>query len=100
MPSSHSVVGARAAETAALDPRRKRAHWRAWHRGTREVDLIMGRFADREIGTISDAELEAFENLLERQESEVFAWVTGRAEPPAGLEGELIERLKDFRGEI
>lgn len=97
MPSTHSRTGASdVAGAAALDPRRKRALWRAWHRGTREMDLIMGRFADREIGTVSEAELVGFENLLEMQESDVYAWVTGREARPDGVEGELVERMKAY----
>ena len=47
--------------SADLDPRRRRTLFRAWHRGMREMDLIMGRFADAEIGTLSDEELTTFE---------------------------------------
>ena len=81
-----------------LEPRRKRALFRAWHRGTREMDLVMGRFADREIGTLSDAELEAFEHLLDLPEADVFEWVTGRAPVPDGIDEHLIIRLGTYRG--
>jgi antitoxin CptB len=58
MPSSTMPDGAASAqdETAgtALDPRRKRVLFRAWHRGMKEMDLIFGRFADREIATLSE----------------------------------------------
>ncbi|WP_238183519.1 succinate dehydrogenase assembly factor 2, partial [Methylobacterium trifolii] len=50
--------------SADLDPRRRRILFRAWHRGIREMDLIMGRFADAEIGTLSEAELDQFEALI------------------------------------
>ncbi len=48
-----------------LDERRRRLLFRAWHRGMREIDLIIGRFADAHIGTLSDAELDEFEQLIE-----------------------------------
>jgi antitoxin CptB len=48
-----------------LDDRRKRLLFRCWHRGTREMDLILGRFADAEIGNLSDAELSELERVLE-----------------------------------
>ena len=48
-----------------LDERRRRLLFRAWHRGMREIDLIMGRFADAHIATLSDAELDEFERLLD-----------------------------------
>ena len=48
-----------------LDERRRRLLFRAWHRGMREMDLIIGRFADAHIATLSDAELDEFERLLD-----------------------------------
>jgi antitoxin CptB len=79
--------------SAALDTRRKRARFRAWHRGTREMDLIMGRFADREMATLSETDLALFEALLEERESDVFAWVTGKAPVPPAYAGPLLSRL-------
>lgn len=86
------------AEGAALDPRRKRARFRAWHRGTREMDLIMGRFADHEIARLDEAQLREFERLLDEAEADVFAWVTGGVERPAGFDGALLDRLARYRG--
>ncbi|WP_346767112.1 succinate dehydrogenase assembly factor 2 [Enterovirga aerilata] len=91
-------MAAPADSAGALDPRRKRALFRAWHRGTREMDLIMGRYADRAIGTMSDQELAAFEQLLDLPEADVFGWVSGTNEPPAGIDPGLIARLGEFRG--
>ncbi len=51
--------------SAGLDERRRRLLYRAWHRGMREMDLIMGRFADAAIGDMSEAELDAFERLTD-----------------------------------
>ena len=96
MPSSHS--GATADRGATLDPRRKRALFRAWHRGIREMDLIMGRFADGEIGGLAERELALFEQLLELPDADVFAWVSGQAPVPAGIDGDFIARLRIYRG--
>ena len=63
-----------------LDPRRRRALFRAWRRGIRELDLLLGRFADARIATLSDSDLAAFEALLEATDQDVLAWITG-AEP-------------------
>ena len=52
--------------SAGLDDRRKRLLFRCWHRGTREMDLILGGFADVHIGDLSDQDIEELENLLER----------------------------------
>jgi antitoxin CptB len=54
-----------------LDERRRRLLFRSWHRGTREMDLIMGRFADATIEALGDAELDAFERLADVPEPEL-----------------------------
>ena len=48
-----------------LDLRRRKLLFRSWHRGMREMDLVMGRFADMEIGRLSEAELDEYERLVE-----------------------------------
>ena len=60
-----------------LDDRRKRLLFRCWHRGTREMDLILGRFADAEIGNLSDDELTELETLLEESDPDLYAAITG-----------------------
>ncbi len=79
-----------------LDVRRRRLLFRAWHRGMRETDLIMGRFADAHIATLSDEELDAFERLMEVLDRDVLAWVTGEASPPELYDTDLLKRLRDF----
>ena len=102
MSQSHpgkDVAPAKVGRTSAdLDPRRRRALFRAWHRGTREMDLVMGRFADREIHSLSEADLSEFERLLDLQEADVFGWVTGQIPVPAGVDTRLLARLGEFRG--
>ncbi|MGO9024517.1 MAG: succinate dehydrogenase assembly factor 2 [Beijerinckiaceae bacterium] len=80
--------------SAGLDARRRRALFRSWHRGMREMDLIMGRFADAEMGRLSEAELEAFEALLERPDHDVFSWLTGEVETPAAHDTPVFRKLK------
>lgn len=82
--------------SADLDPRRRKLLFRAWHRGMREMDLIMGRFADAEIGTLSEAELDEFERLIEVLDRDLLSWVTGEAPVPANYDTELFRRLKGF----
>ncbi len=85
-------------QASGLDTRRKRALIRAWRRGTREMDLVMGRFADQELARLSEAELGEFERLLEETEADVFAWVTNRASPPEAFDTPLLARLRTYRG--
>jgi antitoxin CptB len=82
--------------SADLDARRRRNLFRAWHRGIREMDLIMGRFADAEIGTMSEADLEEFERLIEVPDHELFRWITGEGETPGNYDTPVFRRLKTF----
>ena len=82
--------------SAGLDVRRKQILYRSWHRGMREMDLIMGRFADAEIGTLPEAELAEFERLIDAIDRDLFAWITGEAELPAEYDTALFRRMKAF----
>jgi antitoxin CptB len=79
-----------------LDARRRRLLFRAWHRGMREMDLIMGRFADAHIGELSDADLADYERLLEVPDQDVLAWITGAAAVPVEYDSPLFQRLRNF----
>ena len=79
-----------------LDARRRRLLFRAWRRGMRETDLIMGRFADAHIATLSDTDLDEFERLTEVLDRDLLAWVTGETNPPDDYRTEFFQRLCDF----
>jgi antitoxin CptB len=78
------------------DIRRKRLLFRSWHRGTREADLILGSFADAHIAGFNDANLNAFEALLECPDADLFDWMTGRVAPPP-FDTEVARLLFAFR---
>jgi antitoxin CptB len=82
--------------SADLDPRRRKILFRAWHRGMREMDLIMGRFADAQIGNLSEAELDEFERLIEVLDRDLLSWVTGEAQVPENYDSDVFRRLKAF----
>src|SRR6266480_7305450 len=84
-----------------LDARRRKLLFRAWHRGMREMDLIMGRFADATIEQLAADELADFELLLEVPDRELLAWITGEFDVPPNYDTALFRRLRDFnrRGE-
>jgi len=84
-----------------LDAQRRKLLFRAWHRGMRELDLIMGRFADCAIRELTADELLQFEQLMEVPDRELLAWITGEREVHASYDGALFRRLRDFnlRGE-
>ena len=68
-----------------LDDRRKRLLFRCWHRGTREMDLILGRFADAEIADLGDDELAQLEHLIEVPDPDLYAALTGDSAAGAGI---------------
>ncbi|MPZ38739.1 MAG: succinate dehydrogenase assembly factor 2 [Rhizobiales bacterium] len=86
-----------ARSSGGLDVRRRKLLFRAWHRGLREVDLILGRFADGNVETLNEAELSEFENLMNVPDGELLAWLTGEADVPAFYDGPLFRRLRGFR---
>src|SRR2546423_1099035 len=75
-----------------LDPRRRRMLFRSWHRGTREADLIMGRFADVHLAAFNDAELDQYEHLLDALETDLLSWMTGVAEVPVEHDTAMCRR--------
>jgi antitoxin CptB len=79
------------------ETRVKRMRMRAWHRGIKEMDLILGGWADRNLATADDATLDAFEVVLAEADHDLYQWVTGQAEAPGGLRpfvGLLAEELR------
>jgi antitoxin CptB len=82
--------------SAGLDPRRRRLLYRLWHRGTREMDLIMGRFADAAIGELTAAELSELERLADVPDPELYDWVTGACPVPPDYDLVVFRRLRDF----
>jgi antitoxin CptB len=80
-----------------LDPRRRKLLFRAWHRGIREMDLIMGRFADASIDGLNEVELVEFEQLMDLPDQQLLAWITGEAEVPSAHDGPLFRRLRQFQ---
>jgi antitoxin CptB len=83
--------------SGGLDDRRKRLLFRCWHRGTREMDLILGRFADAEIANLSDDELGTLERLIEVPDPDLYAALTGDAPLSPEHASALFDRIKAFR---
>jgi antitoxin CptB len=83
--------------SGGLDDRRKRLLFRCWHRGTREMDLILGRFADAEIASLSEDELGQLERLIEVPDPDLYAALTGDMSPAPHYAGGLFDRIKSFR---
>jgi antitoxin CptB len=78
------------------DARLKRARLRAWRRGFREMDLILGPFADQHAHKLPDEEFEAFEALLNAPDQDVYGWIIGREPPPPEHDTALMKKLQAF----
>lgn len=83
-----------------LETRRKRLRFRSWHRGTKETDLILGRFANRHVDELSEVDLDLFEHLLEQNDLEIFDWVTGRVEIPPEMDNSVTRLLLSFTASV
>jgi antitoxin CptB len=62
----------------------------------REMDLIMGRFADDAVEGMSDDELTEFERLIDVPDRDLLAWVIGEIDVPAGFDTALFRRMRQF----
>jgi antitoxin CptB len=79
-----------------LDLRRRKLLFRCWHRGMREMDLIMGRFCDSALAELSDEELTDLERLIELPDRDLLAWVTGEANVPQDVDSAVFRRMREF----
>ena len=80
-------------ETA--EARLKRMAMRSWRRGTKEMDLVLGPFADAHLAGLSPADLETYEALLAENDQDLMAWILGQAAPPPAL-APLLARITAF----
>ena len=76
--------------------RRKRLKFRAWHRGMKEVDLILGPLADDAAERLNEKDLEDFELLLSVPDNDLYDWLCGRCTPPERFRTKLYEQIHDF----
>jgi antitoxin CptB len=78
-----------------LENWRKQLIFRADHRGTKEMDLIMGRFAKENVPDFNEADCMIFEDLLQENDPNLYNWLTGKEEPPANLTSlPMLQRIK------
>ena len=79
-----------------LDVRRRKLLFRAWRRGVREIDLIVGRFADVYIDKFDEPGLDDFERLIEVPNAELYAWVVGNTAIPENHDSAVLRQLISF----
>lgn len=80
-----------------LETRRKRIRFRSWHRGTKEMDLLMGTFADRHLAELDGDQLDRFEALLDLPEPVVYNWIVGRDAPDADHDHDVMAQLRSLK---
>jgi antitoxin CptB len=80
--------------SAGLDARKRRVLFRARRRGLREMDLVMGQFADMNLPEMDEADLCEFERLLDVPDPEVLAWIVGDEPTPCAFDTPLFRRLR------
>ena len=76
--------------------RQRRLKFRAWHRGTKEADLMVGGFFDRFSSQWTDEQADLFEALLEEEDVDIMAWAIGTLPCPARYEGEIMEAMRQL----
>lgn len=84
-------------ETTDLDKKRKKLIFRSWHRGTKEMDLIMGSFADQNLQDFTILELQQYERILQFSDPDLYDWISGKKEPPANLTDDVFKKLLDHK---
>ena len=77
-----------------LNARQRRLLFRCWHRGIREMDLVLGRFADAHLASLSDSELDEIERWLDVPDQQIFVWVNGMEPVPPNYDTSLFRRLR------
>jgi len=76
-----------------ISMRRKKIRYRAWHRGTREMDLVLGPFADANIESLSEPELDRLEALMDEEDPHLLKWVMGQETPPDSVDIAFLHRV-------
>ena len=82
--------------SAGLDERRKRLLFRAWHRGMREMDYVLGTFANYAIESMNEDELSQFEMLMQLPDPDMYKWLSGSIEVPPNLDNAIVGRIRAF----
>lgn len=82
-----------------LEERRRRVQFRAWRRGMREMDLLLGPFADATLATMAEADLGAFEALLELPDPDLYGWIGGAEPVPPTMTNPILYAVIAFHAD-
>lgn len=87
------------ADTPNREHRIKKLLFQSRHRGMREADFLIGGFAERHLASLSDAEIDAFERLLDEPDPDVVDWILDRTPAPISHQGRILNLIKKFKDE-
>lgn len=74
-----------------IENKRKRLIFRSWHRGTREMDLLLGSFADKHVPFFNEQQLGEYDDLLKENDPDLYNWYTRREDPPQTLNTSVLK---------
>jgi antitoxin CptB len=80
-----------------LSMRRRRLRYRAWHRGTKEMDLVLGPFCDAHLDAYGTPELDRLETLMDEEDTDLLKWVTGQEPVPPDADTDLLKTIIAYR---
>ncbi len=80
-----------------IENTRRRLIFRSDHRGTKEMDLLLGTFAKKHVPTMSEEELAQFDEILKENDPNLYNWITGKEVEPDNVKSPLFDRLKEHR---
>ncbi|MFK0382384.1 MULTISPECIES: succinate dehydrogenase assembly factor 2 [Rhizobium/Agrobacterium group] len=83
--------------SADLEPRRRRILYRCWHRGIREMDLVLGQFAEDHIADLSEEQLDELEIIMAEEDNDLVKMVTGALPVPEKFQTPLFEKIASYR---
>ncbi len=73
----------------------KRLKMRSWHRGTKEMDMVLGPYSDTELDALNDKQIDLYDALLSEDDHDLYQWITGQR-PIPGEYNELIAGISKF----
>ncbi|MCB1507408.1 MAG: succinate dehydrogenase assembly factor 2 [Hyphomicrobiaceae bacterium] len=82
--------------SAGLSERKRRILFRAWHRGTKELDIMIGSYADAHLAAMGEADLDAFEALMQQEEPHLYNWIAGIEDAPDAVRSPLLDDIIAF----
>lgn len=86
--------------TETAEARLKRMAMRSWRRGTKEMDLVLGPWADAHLAGLDEERLTLYDLLLAENDQDLMAWILGQERPPVAIAGLLSEIAEFARGRL